>query len=200
MLIKIFDWVIQFRLFFWVSIVLAGLYVIAVFQSRNFIITLPWLVLAAISYGLSLMSSDNFVGVVYFLKKSCWDDIVARWLILGALVISVLGGIVLVGLGGAVPISITQILFNLRHPITAMREIFGNSKTLTGDNVWPFFVISGLTWPWWTPASWIFLRQTLSEPGGMRQWLLVLAISLICQITQSLVFSFQFFGRNIFYK
>lgn len=121
-----------------------------------------------------------------------WRDKTMRWHLIGALVASVgLTGLSL-GMNGYLPVALTVFL---SHPGTAVASLVALDRAPLGDNGWPFFILSGLSWPWAFPMAWGLVARW--RKGFRRNFAYALIVA-VWWTAQSFLFSRLFFGRNIF--
>ncbi len=94
-------------------------------------------------------------------------------LIVVTVVIAVIGGILLIGIPGALILELIALIY------TALSI---NPPELTGDSVWPIAIMISLLWPiWLTPLS-LFLYRKSPNLSPIYRWLFSLFGSLFLTV------------------
>jgi hypothetical protein len=135
---------------------------------------------------------------IHFVKLNLWLNPVTFWCLVFAGVVSLIGGALLMGLGGVVPFALTSFTF---QPSSAWRFVSdalsaNTDRSLTGDQVWPFMLVSGLLWPWWFPISSLLVHQFTRV--RWESLALGFTFALAGIVLQTVVLSYLFFSANVF--
>jgi hypothetical protein len=158
----------------------------------------PWLFLAAVCAAVACTPTGTFPWVFDFFVEYGWRNQTMRWHLTTAATFSTVLNLLTVGILGLVPTVIATIA---HHPINFMAVISElNHTRMTGDNVWPYMILSAFLAPWAFPFAYGLLTHTpLARFSNSVRSLSYLSAIGVWWISQSVLLSLLFFNKNLFF-